>query len=55
MVDIEHMAALCMKDLDEEDGDEDGDLESDADLLVTSRPSAALICLSFTGADLAWG
>ncbi|XP_048870721.1 coiled-coil and C2 domain-containing protein 1A [Brienomyrus brachyistius] len=34
MADIEHMAALCMKDLDEEDGDEDGDLESDADLLA---------------------
>ncbi|KAI4880680.1 hypothetical protein NFI96_010834, partial [Prochilodus magdalenae] len=30
---IERMAALCMKDLDE-DGDEDGDLENDADLLA---------------------
>ncbi|KAJ8345831.1 hypothetical protein SKAU_G00300240 [Synaphobranchus kaupii] len=36
MVDIEHMAALCMKDLDEEDdgGDEGRNLESDADLLA---------------------
>ncbi|XP_016358137.1 coiled-coil and C2 domain-containing protein 1A-like [Sinocyclocheilus anshuiensis] len=33
MVDIERMAALCMKDLDE-DGDDDGDLENDADLLA---------------------
>ncbi|KAL7852296.1 hypothetical protein SRHO_G00180810 [Serrasalmus rhombeus] len=33
MDDIERMAALCMKDLDE-DGDEDGDLENDADLLA---------------------
>lgn len=33
MEDIERMAALCMKDLDE-DGDEDGDLENDADLLA---------------------
>uniref|UniRef100_A0A8C9TPX2 Coiled-coil and C2 domain-containing protein 1B n=1 Tax=Scleropages formosus TaxID=113540 RepID=A0A8C9TPX2_SCLFO len=29
MADIERMAALCMKDLDEEEGDEDGDLEGD--------------------------
>ncbi|KAJ8383707.1 hypothetical protein AAFF_G00215490 [Aldrovandia affinis] len=35
MADIERMAALCMKDLDEdEEGDDDGDLESDADLLA---------------------
>ncbi|XP_018617734.1 coiled-coil and C2 domain-containing protein 1A isoform X2 [Scleropages formosus] len=34
MADIERMAALCMKDLDEEEGDEDGDLEGDADLLA---------------------
>ncbi|XP_035261036.1 coiled-coil and C2 domain-containing protein 1A [Anguilla anguilla] len=35
MEDIERMAALCMKDLDEdEEGDDDGDLESDADLLA---------------------
>lgn len=34
MEDIERMAALCMKDLDE-DGDDDADLEDDADLLVT--------------------
>ncbi|XP_072512923.1 coiled-coil and C2 domain-containing protein 1A isoform X1 [Salminus brasiliensis] len=33
MEDIEHMAALCMKDLDDE-GDDDGDLEDDADLLA---------------------
>lgn len=33
MEDIERMAALCMKDLDE-DGDDDGDLENDADLLA---------------------
>lgn len=33
MEDIERMAALCMKDLDE-DGDDDADLEDDADLLV---------------------
>ncbi|XP_051560655.1 coiled-coil and C2 domain-containing protein 1A-like [Myxocyprinus asiaticus] len=33
MEDIEWMAALCMKDLDE-DGDDDGDLENDADLLA---------------------
>ncbi|XP_017568295.1 coiled-coil and C2 domain-containing protein 1A [Pygocentrus nattereri] len=33
MDDIERMAALCMKDLDE-DGDEDGDLENDSDLLA---------------------
>ncbi|KAF7689286.1 coiled-coil and C2 domain-containing protein 1A isoform X2 [Silurus meridionalis] len=33
MEDIERMAALCMKDLDE-DGDEDPDLENDADLLA---------------------
>ncbi|XP_069051742.1 coiled-coil and C2 domain-containing protein 1A [Lepisosteus oculatus] len=33
MEDIEHMAALCMKDLDEEEED-DGDLESDADLMA---------------------
>ncbi len=33
MEDIERMAALCMKDLDE-DGDDDGDLENDSDLLV---------------------
>lgn len=33
MEDIERMAALCMKDLDE-DEDEDGDLENDADLLA---------------------
>uniref|UniRef100_A0A8C9WJ27 Coiled-coil and C2 domain-containing protein 1B n=1 Tax=Scleropages formosus TaxID=113540 RepID=A0A8C9WJ27_SCLFO len=32
MADIERMAALCMKDLDEEEGDEDGDLEGDAEL-----------------------
>lgn len=36
MEDIERMAALCMKDLDE-DGDEDGDLENDADLLVRQK------------------
>ncbi|KAI1884476.1 hypothetical protein AGOR_G00226780 [Albula goreensis] len=35
MADIERMAALCMKDLDEEErGDEEGDLEDDADLLA---------------------
>ncbi|KAG9337401.1 hypothetical protein JZ751_028822 [Albula glossodonta] len=33
MADIERMAALCMKDLDEDEED-DGDLESDADLLA---------------------
>uniref|UniRef100_A0A8C1MZM5 Coiled-coil and C2 domain-containing protein 1B n=1 Tax=Cyprinus carpio TaxID=7962 RepID=A0A8C1MZM5_CYPCA len=33
LVDIEHIAALCMKDLDEDGGDE-GDLENDADLLA---------------------
>ncbi|XP_042620009.1 coiled-coil and C2 domain-containing protein 1A isoform X2 [Cyprinus carpio] len=33
LVDIEHIAALCMKDLDE-DGDDGGDLENDADLLA---------------------
>ncbi|XP_051559405.1 coiled-coil and C2 domain-containing protein 1A-like [Myxocyprinus asiaticus] len=33
MEDIERMAALCMKDLDE-DGEDDGDLENDADLLA---------------------
>ncbi|XP_053471351.1 coiled-coil and C2 domain-containing protein 1A [Ictalurus furcatus] len=33
MEDIERMAALCMKDLDE-DGDDDADLEDDADLLA---------------------
>uniref|UniRef100_A0A8C2IGN6 Coiled-coil and C2 domain-containing protein 1B n=1 Tax=Cyprinus carpio TaxID=7962 RepID=A0A8C2IGN6_CYPCA len=33
LVDIEHIAALCMKDLDE-DGDDEGDLENDADLLA---------------------
>lgn len=33
MEDIERMAAMCMKDLDE-DGDDDADLEADADLLV---------------------
>ncbi|KAK7165665.1 hypothetical protein R3I93_005670 [Phoxinus phoxinus] len=33
MEDIDRMAALCMKDLDE-DGDDDGDLENDADLLA---------------------
>ncbi|XP_067296818.1 coiled-coil and C2 domain-containing protein 1A isoform X2 [Pseudorasbora parva] len=33
MEDIERMAALCMKDLDE-DGDDDGDLENDADLMA---------------------
>ncbi|XP_022530194.2 coiled-coil and C2 domain-containing protein 1A isoform X1 [Astyanax mexicanus] len=33
MGDIERMAALCMKDLDDED-DEDGDLEDDSDLLA---------------------
>lgn len=38
MEDIERMAALCMKDLDE-DGDDDGDLENDADLLVRQKPS----------------
>lgn len=38
MEDIERMAALCMKDLDE-DGDDDGDLENDADLLVGQNPS----------------
>lgn len=32
MEDIERMAALCMKDLD--DDEDDGDLENDADLLV---------------------
>ena len=32
MEDIERMAAICMKDLVEED--DDGDLEGDADLLV---------------------
>ncbi|KAJ8251528.1 hypothetical protein GJAV_G00222310 [Gymnothorax javanicus] len=38
MVDIEHMAALCMKDLDDDEeedgGDEETNLESDADLLA---------------------
>ncbi|XP_064171198.1 coiled-coil and C2 domain-containing protein 1A-like isoform X1 [Anguilla rostrata] len=38
MVDIEHMAALCMKDLDDEEeeegGDEERNLENDADLLA---------------------
>lgn len=33
MEDIARMAALCMKDLDEE-GEDDADLENDADLLV---------------------
>ncbi|XP_066516809.1 coiled-coil and C2 domain-containing protein 1A isoform X2 [Hoplias malabaricus] len=33
MEDIDRMAALCMKDMDE-DGDDDGDLEDDADLLA---------------------
>ncbi|XP_053333249.1 coiled-coil and C2 domain-containing protein 1A [Clarias gariepinus] len=33
MEDIERMAAMCMKDLDE-DGDDDADLEDDADLLA---------------------
>lgn len=33
MEDIERMAALCMKDLDEE-GADDEDLENDAELLV---------------------
>uniref|UniRef100_A0A8C1YWY7 Coiled-coil and C2 domain-containing protein 1B n=1 Tax=Cyprinus carpio TaxID=7962 RepID=A0A8C1YWY7_CYPCA len=41
MEDIERMAALCMKDLDE-DGDDDGDLENDADLLVGQNPSCFL-------------
>ncbi|TRY86065.1 hypothetical protein DNTS_030165 [Danionella cerebrum] len=36
MEDIERMAALCMKDLDE-DGEDDGDLENDADLLVIAN------------------
>lgn len=36
--DIERIAAHCMKDLDE-DGDDDGDLENDADLLVRHKPS----------------
>uniref|UniRef100_A0A8C8VPQ2 Coiled-coil and C2 domain-containing protein 1B n=1 Tax=Pelusios castaneus TaxID=367368 RepID=A0A8C8VPQ2_9SAUR len=31
---IERMAALCMKDLDEEDGDEDKDLEDEDDLMA---------------------
>lgn len=34
MADIERMAALCMKDLDDEDMGDD-DLEDDEDLLVT--------------------
>lgn len=33
---IEHMAALCMKDLDE-DGADDADLEDDAELLVIKK------------------
>uniref|UniRef100_A0A2D4I9Z0 Uncharacterized protein n=1 Tax=Micrurus lemniscatus lemniscatus TaxID=129467 RepID=A0A2D4I9Z0_MICLE len=32
---IEKMAALCMKDLDEEDGVEEEDLEDDDELMVT--------------------
>lgn len=36
MEDIEHMAALCMKDLDEE-GEDDEDLEDDAELLVMTE------------------
>lgn len=31
---IERMAALCMKDLDEEDGNEEEDLEDEDDLMV---------------------
>ncbi|XP_078541684.1 coiled-coil and C2 domain-containing protein 1A isoform X1 [Lissotriton helveticus] len=31
---IERMAAMCMKDLDEEDGEDDEDLENDDDLLA---------------------
>lgn len=42
MEDIERMAALCMKDLDE-DGDDDGDLENDADLMVSQKPSRLYI------------
>ncbi len=42
MEDIERMAALCMKDLDE-DGDDDGDLENDSDLLVRQKPSCLYI------------
>nr|XP_046189865.1 coiled-coil and C2 domain-containing protein 1A-like [Oncorhynchus gorbuscha] len=34
MADIERMAALCMKDLDEDDDDGDDDLEDDDDLLA---------------------
>lgn len=34
MADIERMAALCMKDLDDEEM-EDEDLDDDEDLLVT--------------------
>lgn len=46
IADIERMAALCMKDLDE-DGDDDGDLENDADLLVRQKPSRLYIhCIS---------
>lgn len=36
MADIERMAALCMKDLDDEDMGDD-DLEDDEDLLVTLK------------------
>lgn len=58
MEDIERMAALCMKDLDE-DGDDDGDLENDADLLVGQKPclyittggTSDAIFLSGTGFD----
>lgn len=42
MEDIERMAALCMKDLDE-DGDDDGDLENDSDLLVRQKHSCLYI------------
>ncbi len=42
MEDIERMAALCMKDLDE-DGEDDGDLENDAALLVGQKPSCLYI------------
>lgn len=47
MEDIDRMAALCMKDLDE-DGDDDGDLENDADLLVRQKPSCLYVhCMGY--------
>lgn len=36
MDEIQRMAAVCMKDSDE-DGEDDADLENDADLLVIGR------------------